>query len=1089
MIAKYIFISFILIISPTNLKHLNAQVLINEIQSNNNYTISDIDGDSNDWIEIINKNDYPVNLFQYSLSDTKETEASWEFPSIVLPSKSRMIIWASGKDQIIENEIHTNFRISSNGEIVKLKNRNGEIIDIVEIGYMPSDLSYGRFPDGSNSFNYFDNPTPNKVNKDKGYLGILDEPELSHKSGFYNNPFVLSIVNDISSQTRYTTDGTEPSIHSDLYEKSGILVYDKTNEGTSLSNIPTSSSWKPPLTPISQSFILKTRNFRKGWYPSKAKTSVYFINNNFNFDHKIPVLSIITSPNNLFDESQGIYIHGQSRIPNFMQEGEDWERNAWLTIFNANRELGVEDAIGIRIHGGTSRRLPQKSLRLYWRERYGNERLYYPLFKNYNIENFKRLILRNAGQDDIYTFLRDPLMHKIAEGLDVDIQAYQPSVLYVNGEYWGIHNIRERLDKYYINSHHSVSYDDLDILKHRNMTVIEGDNKEYIELFNFIDNNSLMNEINYNYISSIIDINNYTDYKILETFFYRWDIENIRYWRERKDNSKWRWMLYDLDTGFGGFWSVEKPWDFDMIDYLTENNGPWSTLLGHNQNFPETTLLFRKLLENNTYKEYFIRRYYDLLNSFFLPSRIINIVDDYASILSDEIYKHINRWNRIESYTYWLSEVKKLRDYALKRHETQTLQLLQYSGVDKLIDININTTPEHAGSVKINTITIDNNLPRPNKKIYPWNGNYPSNVPLSLEAKPNKGYDFSHWDINGTEYHGKIINITPITDVSVKAVFLENGEDKYLLEPHIIYNKPYELSEWNANNKPGVFPKNMQFVYMKETEPYINSTIDGIVNGRYDLKTRTRINGLGRNGFSFINTSNLEGNTGYPGLKLGGVLLALNTEYANNVKIQFEAGTVKTNSRIYGWRLQYRIGENGDFKDLADTNGNIVNYISSKYDNDIGYYDGINLPIDALDKPNIQLLWRYFYTGNRINENDGSRSELKLDNIFIYNDKNAINESSFHDEITFTQNFPNPFANYTTIRFSIRSNANIWLDIYNIYGQKVKSIINGTVYKAGSHNYGLRMNNLPSGVYICRIKAKLNDGTTKKASIKITYFR
>ena len=600
--------------------------------------------------------------------------------------------------------------------------------------------------------------------------GIMMPVTFSHKSGFYSNPFELKISHeDTMAVIRYTTDGSVPDENSAIFDYS-LAIYDKSEEGPEISLIPTSPNWKTPQEGLPRAMIVNARAFREGFLPGPVKCAVFFINDSQSFLHDIAVISLITAGENLFDDDIGIYVEGNSSGGNYNQRGEEWERPAWLELFDETGKPEYSGGIGIRIHGGTSRRFPQKSLRLYFRSQYGNSWLHHELFPGHTVQSFKRLILRQSGHDMWQTMLRDGFMQSLLEHTHQDRQAYRPAVLYLNGEYWGIHNIRERYDKYYLQTHHNVDPENLDMLAYTSLQIGEGDRQHYQNMIQYIQDNGLEQDEHFSHLKTLMDVESYTDFKIAEIFFYRWDIGNIRHWRERTPEGKWYWMQFDLDTGYGGFWSLDEPWSFNMLEYVTEPDGAWEGNLGHNHNSPTATFLLRKLFENENYRIQFITRFADLLNTNFSSSEAFGKIDKMSTYIRDEIPLQIARWKEIPSKEQWENEIEYMRDFARLRPDIQRNHIYEYFDLESVYDLKLDVSNQLAGHIRVNTIHVRPETPGVSQYPWPWSGKYFGGVPVTLEAIPAPGYRFSHWE-GLTGETEKIITLNLSTETFIKAVF------------------------------------------------------------------------------------------------------------------------------------------------------------------------------------------------------------------------------------------------------------------------------------------------------------------------------
>jgi hypothetical protein len=519
----YVFLLYLFIFNP--IQFHAQQVLINEIMSSNTATITDEDGDYSDWIELFNPNMDSVNLTGYGLSDDLSIPFKWVIPNVNVPPQNHLLIFASDKNRL-ENfgYLHTNFKLNSDGEVIVITNPQGSIVDQVNFGKLGLDVSYGRQPDGSNSWFLFQKATPGESNTTQSYSGIVEEPKISPDAGFYNSPVTVNLTADsYSDKIYYTLDGSDPDENSNLY--TGPILIDNTK-------------------------VLRIRAFSTGFLPSKILTNTYFIN----FVGTLPIISLSTNPGNLFDEQSGIYTFGNNADTAFPYYGanfwKDWEKPVHVELFEANGTKGFSIDAGIKIFGGFSRAYPQKSFALFARERYGYNTFNYKLFDDLPFTDYEAFVLRNSGQDWNVTMFRDPLMTGLVNKVDIDKQDYRPSIVFINGVYWGIHNIREKINEHFLAQHHNVNPDSVDILENHS-NIVHGDNSDYLSLYSFIENNSMAVSANYEYVKTKMEVDNFIHYFVSEIYFANedWPGGNIKYWRNGK-KGKWRWILFDTDWGF-----------------------------------------------------------------------------------------------------------------------------------------------------------------------------------------------------------------------------------------------------------------------------------------------------------------------------------------------------------------------------------------------------------------------------------------------------------------------------------------------------------------------------------------------------------
>lgn len=595
-------------------------------------------------------------------------------------------------------------------------------------------------------------------------LHTLEAPELSMESGFYENNFTLEIDTESEEDNiYYTLDGSEPTLNSEVY-----------TEPINIEPLDESS-----LT------VVRAKALTENNTMSETVTKSYFVHENFDERFDLPIFSLVTDPANLFDEEIGIYTE-----ENAYNRGSEWERPVHLDFFETDGSLALNQELGIRIHGGATRVYDQNSLRLYAKSEYDEEDyMVYDFFDGLEKMNgedkateFKRLLLRNSGNDWGQTMFNDALMQSLVEPLEtIDTQAYRPSIVFLNGEYFGIHNIRERQDEYYLCSHYDIDIDDIVILE-QNGSLYRGSNSDtyhYQNMIQYIEENGLEDEANFEYIQTLMDTKNYRDYFASEIYFANadWPHNNIKFWRKTTDSfeenaayghdGRWRWMLLDTDHGF---YRTDQPFGeknyplnhlHNTIDWVMgEQDGRRGT-----ETWPN--FLFRSMMANENFKNEFLSRTNDLFNSYFLEEVVSSQIDSFAHRIDNEMPYHINRWGAIESMEDWEMYVNRKYLFASERPDVLRGYIMEEFDIEDTITVNIENETK-MGYVRLNTIDINSELPG-NTGENIWSGTYFTDIPITLEAVAKDGYEFSHWE--GIEVQGKSVEITPSTDLNIRAVF------------------------------------------------------------------------------------------------------------------------------------------------------------------------------------------------------------------------------------------------------------------------------------------------------------------------------
>ncbi|TVR76560.1 MAG: T9SS C-terminal target domain-containing protein, partial [Saprospirales bacterium] len=615
--------------------------------------------------------DQPVNIQGYYLSDNDNHPLRWRFPSREIPPGGYLLVFASGKNRF-GDQLHTNFSISASGEPLILSDPDGNTLDYIPAVPVPRDVSYGRYPDGGSHFKFFDLPTPGSTNIRPFETAI----SFSQSSGFYADTLALEMEVEGNFQIFYTLNGDLPTTSDSLYIGPLVLLPSADIENNPIIYIPTNHEssdwwyrWRMPGEDLFRSHVVRARAFEGGDPRTEIKTATYFIDSGADERFDLPVISIVSPEDGLFDYENGIFVPGQGFEDNpqqggfwtggnFHNRGREWEREAGFFFFE-NGELALEQNLGIRIHGSASRSLPQKSLRLYAREGYGKNEIEYPFFPDEGIQRFKRLLLRNAGQDFLKAYLADPLTHLIISDLDVERQLYRPAVLFINGAYWGIINIRERLDPYYFESHFGVSEEELDLISHSwgiRYEVNTGTANDYLEMMEYIEVNDLSDPLHFDFVANQIDLENFISYYIGKMFFGTrdWPGNNLDFWRDRSSDGKWRWIWFDNDDAFEDIY-------FNSYDYLTILSGDdWPNPLW-------TTQLFRSLMENYGFRQQFAETAVHQLKTTYHPSRTMEIAELAAANIAYEMPHHIERWKYPDSFSDWNRHFQEILNFLAKR--------------------------------------------------------------------------------------------------------------------------------------------------------------------------------------------------------------------------------------------------------------------------------------------------------------------------------------------------------------------------------------------------------------------------------------
>ena len=522
---------------------------------------------------------------------------------------------------------------------------------------------------------------------------LVPIPVFSVPEGIYDQPFKLEISAPDGYTIYYTTDGSTPTIRSKQYKKS-IMINPKVNLNRDLLNIATSINWQPPVGKQNHSTIIRARCFKTGIGYGKVKNVIYSVSTLH--QHKdFQVIHILIEADSLFNPEVGIYVMGEkyyskramtdlyqnmpnqrnmwSAAPaNYHQRGIDWNRPATLILTDKSGKTIFEQNVTICIHGNATRAFPQKSLRII-----SDSLFHFSFFDGLSYQTFKRILLRNSGQEISNTFFLDAMLQELIRKsgeITLDLQAYAPSVVYINGNYWGIHNIRERQDEDYFSIKYGSPTEKINILDYANYqySLRFGDYQalqSLEELIGYVNENALNTEKAYQHICSQIDIENFIDYMIVQTYIANWDwvVNNVRLYRIEEQSEtmrqhkieagKWKWIIYDLDVAMSSS-------SFNMFDYLKAE-------CAHNFITP----LFFGLMENLEFKGKFLTRYEYLIENCFNSEKFVQHIETYEERYKSEIERQIARWRRPPLVQRWRSKVNDMKVFARERPDFVKKQL------------------------------------------------------------------------------------------------------------------------------------------------------------------------------------------------------------------------------------------------------------------------------------------------------------------------------------------------------------------------------------------------------------------------------
>ena len=684
--------------------NLSAQVKINEYSCSNIAGPTDAYGENEDWFELYNPSAAVVDLSGWYLSDKATNLTKWLIPSGTIAANGFKMVYCSGRNTVNGTEYHPNFKLTqTDGEWIILTNPAGIVVDSLKIIHMTkSNHSVGRSTNGSTDWKLFTTPTPNANNT--GALNFyVSTPVMSLSSGFYPSAQNVTITCPNAAATiRYTLDGSEPTAISTVF--SGPILINATT-------------------------VLRARAYITGEQTSFTASSTYFIN----VTHTVPVISIAGAGN----QSLASLLGGQQITP-----------QGFFEIFEENGTFIDKGEGEFNEHGNDSWAYPQRGLDFIMKDQFGyNGDIDHEIFPMTSRDEFQRIILK-PGASDNYPFenggahIRDAFVHTLSQQADLklDERTWRPCVLYLNGQYWGVYEIREKVDdsdftKHYANQdEYNVQY-----LKTWGGTWTEYGAPNAAPAWNalrtYIANNNMGNAANFTYVDSQLNWESLVDYFVLNSYVVNqdWLNWNTSWWRGMDplgDKKKWRYTLWDMDATFGHYTNYTGiPDPSANADPCNAENLPNPGGQGH------TDILEKLILENPIVEQYYITRYVDLVNTHFSCAYMINLLDSMVNEISPEMTAHCTRWGG--SFAGWNANVQDLRDFINLRCTALEQGLIDCYSLSGPFAVTFNVSPPLTGEIKVNSLWAP---------TYPWSTEYYGGISTNVIAKANPGFLFDHWE-------------------------------------------------------------------------------------------------------------------------------------------------------------------------------------------------------------------------------------------------------------------------------------------------------------------------------------------------------
>lgn len=647
-------------------------VAINEVCAHNLTLALDGDGQSSDYIELYNSSFTSVPLDGFCLTDGEEAEKGRRLPEVMLAPRSYLLLYAdgSGRGAVAFKEgeegesgktaVYLDFKLREQGETLTLADHAGRVIDRVEVPALAADVSFARLADGWHTVK---NGTPGEGNEGLSpiVLPTLEAPVFSVESGFYEEPFFLSLTAGEGETVCYTTDGSLPTADSEPYTEP-ILIEDATgreNVYAAITGISREGDYSPAET-VDKGTLVRAVCVNDSGEVSRAVSRIYFVGyeNKTAYDG-IQALSMEVEPEDFFSEERGIYMLGgdyqrweayrqemsYSFEANYTHPDRTKERRVKVTLFDGDKNLAGEEEIGVRIRGGSSRNMRQKGFNFYDREAYGEDVL-----------GLGAKMLRTSGSlDTNATMLRDVFNQSLVAEETLDTQPGEPCMVFLNGEFWGLYNLQARYGEEYYREKYGIEEDNLIVVKRESHVSVgeEEDLALYQELLDYARENDLSEPEHYEAIGKMMDMQSFIEQYCFEIYIGNsdWPLNNVCCWRVREADGenpyadgRWRWGVYDTDESTGIY--EEGMCAYDSNPFTEE---------AHWAGSPFTTKLMSQLLENADFRQRFEQTFYEMVKKNFAYPQVHDKLYEMAARYEKPMVKSWNRFNDGEytADTFW----------------------------------------------------------------------------------------------------------------------------------------------------------------------------------------------------------------------------------------------------------------------------------------------------------------------------------------------------------------------------------------------------------------------------------------------------
>ena len=619
-------LSLMLVLAAFGHASADSGIVISEVMASNGTWSG---GHAYDWIELHNTGKKAVDISGWYLSDSEKNPTKWQFPSgTKIKGNGYILIYCTGEEMKPGSKgvYYSNFKLSASGDDAVLTSSAQETVCVVSFPSQYGNISWG-IPHNGSGYGYFEEATPGKKNGSTVCQARVATPVIETSGGFFTDAVTVSASGPEGSTLRYTLDGSAPTKKSKTFPADGLK--------------------------ISSTAALRVRAFEESKISSSTVSCTYFINESL----PVAVVSLTTDHSYLFGKKAGALAKGTGSVPNY---DKPYEYPINIEYFDENGTCLINQVGSFTASGHSAKQNAQKSIALYARKAYGPEYFDFSPFPNRDYSKYKSILLRSTNSGAYSERLRDVVFCSLADPLDLCHQDARPIVVFINGEYWGHYNLREKINKYMVAQWEGISLDDeatvdqIDILARTGSDdyVQNGSNADWLELCSFCKTKDLNIPENLAFVDERIDIDNLFTHAAFEIISGNTDITNVRMYRV--PGGKWKYLLFDVEASFGSDSDSE-------VTPLNNYIKPVSAKYAAFRHEPLNALLAVPEMRSR-----FLTKFAEVLDASFLWPFVESRFAKWEAVLEELLPRHNTRWPYL-TMKRWRTNVNATKYYARVR--------------------------------------------------------------------------------------------------------------------------------------------------------------------------------------------------------------------------------------------------------------------------------------------------------------------------------------------------------------------------------------------------------------------------------------